>query len=50
MIDLSCPMCGASASTLNTRMWSYDNGERFAAAVCNKCAELHSKLIKGENK
>ena len=40
-----CEMCGAQKAT-KVRLYKYDNGEEFKANVCNKCADLHGKLVK----
>lgn len=45
---MDCPMCGANAKALRTLMWVYDSGESFAAAVCVRCAEVHSRLLERE--
>lgn len=41
---LTCPMCGRDSKYLVNRWYQYDNGQRFIAYVCKKCAKLHDKL------
>lgn len=42
----TCQMCGQqSTKVLNKRHYKYDNGETFVNWVCNKCSELHAKLL-----
>lgn len=41
-----CLMCGRQTKRLVGRWYQYDNGERFLAWVCTRCADLHAELIK----
>jgi hypothetical protein len=42
----TCEMCGKKTEFVTNRMYQYDNGEQFNAAVCGACAELHARLVK----
>jgi hypothetical protein len=38
-------MCGESSPILQNHWYVYDNGERFISSVCQKCFDLHKKLV-----
>jgi hypothetical protein len=44
----SCAMCGKAVgmSKWNFRWYVADNGDRSRELVCQKCADLHDKLVK----
>lgn len=37
-------MCGKKPAQ-QYKWYVYDNGEQFLEKVCNKCAEIHDKLL-----
>lgn len=40
-----CPMCGATTDRAVTRLYRYDNGEKFYDAVCVRCADIHATSL-----
>jgi len=47
---MDCGLCGKASRALVGRWYRYDDGGQTLERVCQKCADLHSKMIEKEGK